>query len=797
MKPAFALSLSFEGISLLHRAAGGWRQVGAVMLDDPDLARSLGRLRDLALRLDPDLRCKLILPNDQIRYLTVDTGPFRGETRLNVIEDAVATATPYALDELVWDTSPDGSVTHVAAVARETLAEAEAFAEEYGFHPVSFVAVPEDNAFLGEPFFGPASRAQDLTGAEAVEPDGIAVVVIGPAVIPDSALLAPVAEAPQTEKAQPLKAEAAPPIVGFSSRRGKPDGIAAPGQSDSVEERAVPEVLPVNRVQEPHATPPHDDAGVSFQSIRSSEPVTPPPVKPKRGNAPAAAKPVARPAAPVATAHPITEEVPPPGFTPAVRPSQVPRDEADRLTIFGARKGGGIGGKPRFLGLSLTVGLLLFLAAIAVFAAVVGTAVFWDGSERHDEPAPASISPPADPATAASPEAPTPLPLPESSDNTPVPAPEPASIDEDPVQLSALQDPADRPTLSGTDDAVLQALQVDPQQVEEMEFEPEPDTGAGQTEAGILVTAPDAPEVPGLIGLGDLFVASIDRTDIFQDAVALPDRTRFDTDALPEGSNAAASVGQAFALNDKGLVEPSAEGTVNPDGILIFAGRPARVPPTPPVRFEAAPENDAAQERLASKRPKVRPDDLVEQAERSQFGGRSLTELASLRPKARPASVQEQAEAEQAASPEDEAQAVSPLAVASAKKPRLRPERLVVAAAAANTNLGSLANPSRGAGSNIDGDGFVAATVKPKAPSPTSVARQATLDNAINLRNLNLIGVYGTPSNRRALVRLPSGRYKKVKVGDSIDGGRITAIGDSELRYQKGGRNLTLKIPSG
>ena len=71
------------------------------------------------------------------------------------------------------------------------------------------------------------------------------------------------------------------------------------------------------------------------------------------------------------------------------------------------------------------------------------------------------------------------------------------------------------------------------------------------------------------------------------------------------------------------------------------------------------------------------------------------------------------------------------------------------------------------------------------------------MDNAINLRQVNLIGVYGTPSNRRALVRLPSGRYKKVKVGDSVDGGRVVAIGDSELRYQKGGRNHTLSIPSG
>ncbi|MEM6306280.1 MAG: hypothetical protein AAF744_16300, partial [Pseudomonadota bacterium] len=86
-------------------------------------------------------------------------------------------------------------------------------------------------------------------------------------------------------------------------------------------------------------------------------------------------------------------------------------------------------------------------------------------------------------------------------------------------------------------------------------------------------------------------------------------------------------------------------------------------------------------------------------------------------------------------------------------------------------------------------------TVTPRIPSKTSVAKQATVRNAINLRKVNLIGVYGKPSNRRALVRLSNGRYKKVTVGDRVDGGRVTAIGDSELRYRKGSRNLVLKMP--
>ncbi|MFP4329002.1 MAG: hypothetical protein ACLFQL_13410, partial [Paracoccaceae bacterium] len=88
-------------------------------------------------------------------------------------------------------------------------------------------------------------------------------------------------------------------------------------------------------------------------------------------------------------------------------------------------------------------------------------------------------------------------------------------------------------------------------------------------------------------------------------------------------------------------------------------------------------------------------------------------------------------------------------------------------------------------------------SVTPAVPSGASVARQATVENAINLRKVNLIGVYGQSSNRRALVRLPNGRYQKVQVGDRLDGGRIAAIGETELRYTKNGRSQVLRMPGG
>jgi len=230
MKPGFALSLSFEGISLLQRAAGGWRSVGEVPLDTSDLASGLAALKDKALALNSgEMRCKVIIPNDQVRYLSVETGSFNGDARAGMVRTALDGATPYPVDDLAYDTSVDGNTTHVAAVARETLAEAESFAVEHGFHPLCFVAAPGDQSFLGEPFFGVSSHATTLTDVYVVEPDGVAVVVIGPVETPMET-----AE-PESKQEEPEVTETEPASAGFSSRRGRAkknvaDGTATPEQ---------------------------------------------------------------------------------------------------------------------------------------------------------------------------------------------------------------------------------------------------------------------------------------------------------------------------------------------------------------------------------------------------------------------------------------------------------------------------------------------------------------------------------------------------------------------------------------
>ncbi len=156
MKPDFALSLSFEGISLLYRIEGGWHLMGEAALTSETLGADLEALRDMAEAIGGKaFRTKLVLPNEQIKYLSLTTGKCSPEDRNAAIAQELEATTPYRVDELAFDLHPAGAETRAAAVAHETLAEAEAFAVDHAFNPVCFVAIPPDGAFSGEPFSGP------------------------------------------------------------------------------------------------------------------------------------------------------------------------------------------------------------------------------------------------------------------------------------------------------------------------------------------------------------------------------------------------------------------------------------------------------------------------------------------------------------------------------------------------------------------------------------------------------------------------------------------------------------------
>ena len=167
MKPSFALNLTHEGIGLLHRGRRGWLSVGEVALDDPDVAERMAWLRRTAAGLATGgVTTKLILPNSEILYDEVPAPGPGDSDREAQVRRGLEGRTPYSIDELAYDYVVSGGVARVAVVARETLAEAEAFAAEHRFNPVSFVAVPPSVAppdwFSGEPLFGLTSIAHSL-----------------------------------------------------------------------------------------------------------------------------------------------------------------------------------------------------------------------------------------------------------------------------------------------------------------------------------------------------------------------------------------------------------------------------------------------------------------------------------------------------------------------------------------------------------------------------------------------------------------------------------------------------------
>lgn len=425
----------------------------------------------------------------------------------------------------------------------------------------------------------------------------------------------------------------------------------------------------------------------------------------------------------------------------------------------------------------------------------------------------------------------------------------------------------------------------------------------------LLERAPDPGFLPREDQIADLYVASIDPAIADHDALALPDLGDSE-DPRPRRPAPPRNPNAAVEFDAEGLVVPSPSGTANPDGVLIYSGKPDIVPPKRPATLDTTvPTPDEPPATDAPQRPRGRPGDLVPEYERATLGGHTRSELAALRPLRRPLSSQETAEALDAAMRMADAETIegqqeaeagteagqpaenaalaadlvtaSRRAVAQSPMPRLKPAnisqiaararavneaaeqeraeaqaraeaeeeqaRQVAAAAARQQQAAAAAAAARdqqvaaasaaarqqqaaaaAAAKQREAEARAAAEAKAKAaeeaaaaastasasrssgpavprseranptgPISKTVARRATVSNALALNKVSLIGVYGTSNDRRALVRLPSGRYEKVKVGSRLDGGRVVGIGQSEVLYKKGNRNISLKMPKG
>ncbi|MGR3435847.1 MAG: hypothetical protein ACU0CO_13310 [Shimia sp.] len=296
---------------------------------------------------------------------------------------------------------------------------------------------------------------------------------------------------------------------------------------------------------------------------------------------------------------------------------------------------------------------------------------------------------------------------------------------------------------------------------------------------GIWQLAPQAPRPQAPDLLDDVFLAAVDTPTSMGDAVALPTLAAIRTDERPATQALPPRADARFRVGPDGLVVPTPEGTPAPGGYTVYAGRP---PVDLPLRVPEAAIAENPLLAYAAFRPQPRPGNFAERIERQLHQGYTRAELAAFKPQPRPAAPKEAQEAEV----EDDAPP-SPYAVATSPRPDARTAAFTRQVAAA-----------RAAAREAPRTAAVAprAAARPSGPTRATVARAATTSDAINLRRINLIGVFGKPSSRNALVRLSNGRFVKVKVGGRLDGGRVAAIGESQLRYVKGGRNITLAIPS-
>ena len=354
-----------------------------------------------------------------------------------------------------------------------------------------------------------------------------------------------------------------------------------------------------------------------------------------------------------------------------------------------------------------------------------------------------------------------------------------------------------------------------------------PDIAVVTTEAEPFELPREIAAAPQTGTTEDIYLASIDPVIEGVDAVSLPSAKVPSDTFSPQTSPAPA--GTDFDTGSDGLVVASAEGTLAPGGYSVVAGRPATLPQPRPGETEAqqatqSAENDAARSELARIRPVQRPTDAAERVERLTFNGFTREELTRTRPTQRPASIAEAAEeAEEAAAEQSAAvQAAAAAAVASlarpddiqqgatapagnppgptsryalaqSVRPSERPRSVERDAARIVTQRREQATPASAASTSLPAAADSSRQTVRSAGG--SVARAATQSNAIRLREVNLIGIYGRPNARRALVRLSNGRYVKVEVGDRLERGRVVAIGESELVYQRGGRNVALRMP--
>ena len=778
----WGFDLDMSAVRLMRRETDNWQEVAAEKIEGADIEE---RLMALVERVDDGAPVELFLPRDQILY--TDVAITAEENARDEIEAALKGATPYAVEDLDLDwemIAPD--TARVAAIALETLDEAVAFAEVRGLKIGGFSSLADPKDFPRQPDFSGHNilTFEDNQAEIPAAPVTFASARVTSKPRPDAGSLAPVA--PEAEPVVKVDDEA--PIMRIKAPTSVPLDPGRPISAPVAPPRVRTDIA----------------AAVVSEQVAS---LTPPSVKVRRG-APA----FWRVGAVFAVAFLVT------------------------------------------VGIATLVWQLVPLGPGSTDIPLTENGGNDAGATIEPVPEPQVASPAPTPETPAPAEPEIEVAAPEAEAEIPDEAPSEPEIAEAPpgpdlpqpvvaseagvIGAPAAEDAS--PVLIGLDPVTRNQRPTFKTALRSGEGLPFIDLGlpaepTPRALAAIQLTAPvSGPEprqwegdLPGAVQL-----ASVDPLAPEAGPRALPDAATMTAAALPAlGTAPEAFVAPPVQDTVEGpkpevvaRVEPTAplaapvpdvaepqvieREVADPDEANPQATDPEvaepQVPDAAPDTDNALPALTAFAQALPETAPRARPGGFTSELERRRYGGRTRTELAEVRPRSRPASAQAEAIAARNAASDATA-----LAIGASPKPRGRPDDFdaIVAVAIVQKQAERVTasldfqTPNTSAAIEAaleeDAEPEPAPSTQVSIPSSASVSRQATISDAIRLNRVNLVGVYGSASDRRALIRLPSGRFVKVKVGDRVDGGTVAKITDDELIYRKGRRTVLLSVPKG
>ncbi|AGT07953.1 ribonuclease E domain-containing protein [Paracoccus aminophilus] len=171
--PDHALSFSADAVHLLRRAWGtspdDWEEIGFADFSSPSFRSDLAELRGTISHAPDLVPVVLVIPDDQILY--TDLSVPVGVARTQAVGLALDGLTPYAIEELAFDWDGEGNDIRVAAVARQTLIEAQEFASRHGFDGCEYSAQPAAEDFPGRPIFRLDDDVEDAPVSNGVHSD--------------------------------------------------------------------------------------------------------------------------------------------------------------------------------------------------------------------------------------------------------------------------------------------------------------------------------------------------------------------------------------------------------------------------------------------------------------------------------------------------------------------------------------------------------------------------------------------------------------------------------------------------